>query len=62
MSLDEQDIREFIHIYEGEFGGHLSLDDARAIATRLLGLYELLARPLPEEREPEKSNINRAGT
>lgn len=48
--LDDQDIHEFIQIYEGEFGETLAPGDARALATSLMGLYELLAKPLAGER------------
>lgn len=49
MSLRDDDIDEFRQIYEEEFGELLSHGEARAMASRVLHLYRILARPLPSE-------------
>jgi hypothetical protein len=50
MKIDEQDLREFMQLYEAEFSEKLSLEEARVLVGRLLELYVLLARPLPRDR------------
>lgn len=42
MQLGEADIREFTRLWREEFGESLSPEAARAAATALLDLYELL--------------------
>jgi len=44
MQLGDDDIREFSELWCEEFGEPLSPDKARARASQLLALYELLAR------------------
>ncbi len=39
-------------IYEAEFKQKLSLQEARAMASRLVHLYAKLARPLPQDHQP----------
>jgi hypothetical protein len=51
MEISEQRLREFMAIYEAEFNEKLSLEEARAMASRLVHLYIRLARPLPKEEE-----------
>jgi hypothetical protein len=36
-------------LYAEFYGEELTIDDARAMASRVLLLYEMLARPLPDE-------------
>ena len=49
MLLTDQDIQEFIAVYEQEFNEHLPFEDARAKASQLLFLVEQLLSPLPSE-------------
>jgi hypothetical protein len=64
MTLRSDDVEEFRQIYQEEFGELLSHEEARAMASRVLHLYGLLARPLPRERKgaleggAESSKIN----
>jgi hypothetical protein len=58
MRLDEQDIQAFIKIYEKELGEHLTIADARVMATKLINLIELIAKPLVENSDLEKPIIN----
>ncbi len=48
MPLTEEDIREFIDVYEAEYGVRLRLEDAWEIAERVVSLHELLSHPLPD--------------
>lgn len=54
MKLDAQDIQQFAHLWEQEFGETLTLEVAERQARLLLELYLTLARPLPANREPNK--------
>jgi hypothetical protein len=47
MIISEDQTRVFICAYKEEFGDELSVDQARKMLTRLVTLYDLLARPLP---------------
>ena len=58
MRLGELDIQEFIQMYEREFGEHLTIADARVMATKLINMIELIAKPSAEERDLEKFIIN----
>jgi len=49
MEIDKESLEEFKKIYKEEFNEELSDAEARAMAQRLLALYEVLARPLPQE-------------
>ena len=49
MDLDEHDIQEFIRIWKEEFKEELSPAEARLRASELLELYDVLAKPLPDE-------------
>lgn len=42
MQLEEDDLREFMEIWSGEFHESLTLEDARRHATALMELYALL--------------------
>lgn len=57
MHLDEVSLREFVEIWQEEFGETLSFDEAKHQASRLLELYALLYRPTPEEE-----SVARAGS
>ncbi len=50
MRLDSAAIEEFKQIYHEESGETLSQPEAEEMASRVVRLYELLARPLPSER------------
>ena len=49
MLFKDEDIREFKTIYEEEFDEPLTEQEAGIMASRLITLYEALARPLPSE-------------
>ena len=51
MQFVDQELEEFRAIYEKEFGETITLAEARAMATRLMDLFVLLCKPLPEEIE-----------
>jgi hypothetical protein len=42
-------LEEFRRIYKNAYGEDISIEEARAMTHRLLGLYKLLAQPLPGE-------------
>ena len=49
-------LEEFRRIYSNAYGEEISIEEARAMTHRLLGLYKLLAQPLPgETSEPPLS-------
>jgi|WetSurMetagenome_2_1015567.scaffolds.fasta_scaffold371891_1 hypothetical protein len=50
MYLQDDELKEFAEIWEQEFNETLSLDEARAEASRLLELCALLSKPLSEDR------------
>jgi hypothetical protein len=47
--LSRQAIDDFKRIYQAEFGEMLSDDEAQEMALRLLRVFDLLSRPLPED-------------
>ena len=47
MQISDGALDEFIAIYMSEFGEEISRQDASEMAVRVLKLYELLARKLP---------------
>jgi hypothetical protein len=49
MRPSEEGVKKFQLIYEELYGREIDVDAAREMASRILTLYELLARPLPEE-------------
>lgn len=49
MQLSDAAIQEYIQLYREDFGEELMVGEARVIATRLVTLYELLCRPLPDQ-------------
>jgi len=57
MRLDEASLREFVKIWQVEFGEALSLDEARNQASRLLELYALLYRPAPGENKVHQTGL-----
>ena len=50
MPLDDAAAAEFQKLYRQAYGEALSLEQGREFAQRALGLYDLLLRPLPEDR------------
>jgi hypothetical protein len=53
MQFSDERVREFQEAYKEEFGEEISSDDAREMLRRLVTLYEVLLRPLPERKEEE---------
>lgn len=62
MTIDDDRLREFMRIYEKEFGEELSEGEARIVSGRLMFLYERLARPLPSERKAWEPGLGASGT
>ncbi len=57
MLLRDEEIEEFKELYEEEYGEVLSTAEARTVANRVLELYKIVARPLPEEvKRPLEGN------
>jgi hypothetical protein len=50
MIVSDETAREFQKLYRDEYGEDISLDEAREEASHLLGLYRLLIKRLPSER------------
>jgi hypothetical protein len=50
MQISDEALNEFIAIYKTEFGEEISRKDAGEMALRVLKLYELLERQLPDEK------------
>jgi hypothetical protein len=57
MSISEERVREFIRVYKEEFGDDLSVNEALDMLTRLVVLYRLIARPLPNEKPRRDQDI-----
>ena len=53
MILTEKHIQEYRRIHQAEFGEVISDQEAREIAVRVIQLYEILVRPLPDEEQLE---------
>ena len=49
MTVTPDDIREFQGIIKDEYGVELSKNEAIVMIKRLMSLYELIARPLPNK-------------
>jgi hypothetical protein len=58
MLLSDKDVEEFRAVYKEDTGEDLTLDEAREIASRMLELYKLLARPLPSEIEERAKQLS----
>ena len=52
MQISDEALNEFIAIYKAEFGEEISRRDASEMALRVLRLYDLLARKLPNGKAP----------
>jgi hypothetical protein len=48
MRLSDDEAREFMTLCAKASGKSMTLEEAHAMGTRLLTLYELLLRPLPD--------------
>lgn len=51
MKLSEESLRRFMRLYAEFYGEELTMNEARAMASRVAFLYEHLARPLPQEAD-----------
>jgi hypothetical protein len=49
MQIGDEAFKEFMALYQEEFGRCLSEQNALEMATRLIDLYRILYRPLPGE-------------
>ena len=47
MQITNDRLRDFQEAYAADFGDQISIEEAREMLNRLVGLYELLLRPLP---------------
>jgi len=61
MRLSNARIEEFRKICAAKLGLHMDMDEARAEATNLMQLYELLARPLASETAAHETEQRNAG-
>lgn len=48
MRIADERLEDFITRWEQVFGERLTADEARPIAVRLVGFYDLIRRPIPE--------------
>ncbi len=62
MDLQEEDIREFVQIWKGEFCEVITPDDARQRALEVLELYSLLISPLSDIKEQQQSQCDTSST
>jgi hypothetical protein len=58
MTLSREAIDSFKRIYQSEFGEALSDDAAREMALRLLRVFDLLSRPVPDDQDEESRAID----
>lgn len=49
MQIGDEALKEFMAMYQAEFGKELSRQDALEMATYLIDLYLIIYRPLPNE-------------
>ena len=49
MRPSEEGVKQFQLIYKELYGKEIDVDAAREMASRVLTLYELLARPIPKD-------------
>lgn len=50
MQISDEAVSEFIRLYKEECGEELSRGEAEEMASRLVTLYELLMKKLPNEQ------------
>jgi len=56
MSLSQKAIEEFKQAYLDEFKEELSDAQAQEIGERLIALFRIICRPIPEETKHEQSD------
>jgi hypothetical protein len=61
MSINDKALKEFIQIYEEEFGEKIDETLATEMAHRVLALYRSLRRKLPESYTPMEQPMQRDG-
>ena len=49
MRVSDDTLDEFMALYQAEFRKDISREDALEMAIRLVNLYQLIMRPLPDE-------------
>ena len=49
MRVSDDTLDEFMALYRAEFGKDISREDSLEMAIRLVNLYQLIMRPLPDE-------------
>lgn len=49
MKINNEDLEEFIRLYNEAFAEYISEEEAQQVASRLVDLYTLLTEPLPSE-------------
>jgi len=52
MQVSDEDLHEFIRLYKEEFGEEISMEDASAMAEKLVVFYEHILN-LPSESDSE---------
>lgn len=57
MHISDEALQEFIEIAKEDYGIILSEGEATVIAKRLLMLFELIHRPLPDEVESKQPSV-----
>lgn len=57
MKLPEKAVREFQEIYFKEFGEKLSYSEAEKMGQDLIGLFEIIMKPIPPSKEEPNSNV-----
>jgi hypothetical protein len=58
MRIDEKSLQEFASIYEAEFNEKLDRQSVEEMASRVLVLYELLARRFSDYVNEESANVD----
>ena len=58
MAVSQHRVEEFREAYRKEYGEDISEAEARDMFTRLVVLYEMLARPLPDLPDPEEQQAS----
>ena len=58
MLLTDEDCEKFREAYKKDFGEDITIPEAREMASNLLSLCVLLARPLPSEIEAHAKRLS----
>ncbi|MBU3922995.1 hypothetical protein KJ684_02035 [Patescibacteria group bacterium] len=56
MKLSKEAIDEYKDIYKKEFGEEISDEEAKEQGTKLLSLFKIIYRPIPEDYDIESEN------